>query len=150
MNFDTLGRFLAKFEQAENGCWLWTQPVDQDGYGRIGDYRAHRVSYLLFRGELQPGLEIDHVCHTLDLACPGGVTCIHRRCVNPQHLELVTHRENGLRGRSLPAANAAKTHCSAGHPFDEANTYVTPGRRQCRRCNAQAVARYTSRKKVAA
>jgi len=34
----------------------------------------------------------------------------NRRCVNPDHLEPVTRRENILRGQSLMAHNARKTH----------------------------------------
>jgi hypothetical protein len=63
--------------------------------------------------------------------------CRNRRCVNPDHLEAVTHRENVLRGEA-GAANLAKTHCSQGHPFAGANVYryLWNGRakRGCRVC----------------
>ncbi len=55
--------------------------------------------------------------------------------MNPAHLEPVTNRENVLRGETVAAAAAAKTHCIRGHPFDAANTRIrTDGARECRTC----------------
>lgn len=39
-------------------------------------------------------------------------------------------------------SNEQKTHCPKGHPYDEENTYLYRGRRNCRRC---AIARATLR-----
>lgn len=134
-------RFMEKVSiDAETGCWVW-QAALHDGYGWFnvdGSPRlAHRVAYELFVGPIPEGMTLDHACHTQDENCPGG-ECEHRRCVNPAHLEPVTLAENKARGRSLPAQNARKTHCSRGHAYDEANTHVTPdGYRQCRQCNRE-------------
>ncbi len=58
-------------------------------------------------------------------------------CINPEHLEAVTQKENILRGIGAPAVNARKTHCPRGHPFDGDNLYVKPnGDRQCRICRS--------------
>lgn len=102
-------RFLAKVSPCPiTGCWWWTGAVQAPGYGRFGIARqtfyAHRISYSLFVGTIPVGLEIDHLCRQ-----PG--------CVNPRHLEPVTHRVNGLRGVGACAANARKTHCLRGHPL---------------------------------
>lgn len=112
----------------ENGCWRWQRSLNANGYGRIGFYArgpqyAHRVSYETFVGPIPEGLAIDHLCRVRD-------------CVNPEHLEPVTNRENLLRGIGFAARYAATTHCPQGHPYDEANTYYRPGRggRNCRRC----------------
>ena len=119
-------RFLAKAVVAENGCWLWTATLINSGYGRFwyqGKLElAHRVAYTLFVGDIPAGLTIDHTCHTK--RCDGGVICEHRRCVNPEHLEPATQQTNLLRGRTIPAANAAKTHCLRGHEFTPDNTVV--------------------------
>lgn len=98
------------------------------GYGLLGrgkDRYAHRVAYREAYGEIPDGLELDHLCR-------------NRRCVNPEHLEAVTHHVNLLRGNTIPARNARKTHCPNGHAYDETNTYVSAARgyRQCRACGA--------------
>jgi hypothetical protein len=125
----TLQRFEAKYTPEPNsGCWLWLGSGLPAGYGQMwnGDTveAAHRISYKLFRGEIPQGLEIDHKCRV-------------RCCVNPDHLELVTHKENMRRGCGEMGLNARKTHCKRGHAFDEKNTYWNKnGGRFCRACGA--------------
>lgn len=98
---------------------------------------AHRIAYEAFRGPIPDGLELDHLCHNEDPACPGGPACPHRACVNPWHLEATTSRTNLLRGKGIAAANAGKTMCKNGHPLDEANTYHYTNRgRPARGCLA--------------
>lgn len=116
----TLGRFVAKVDFGDGrGCWRWTGARQSRGYGSIGfgprgalrTFLAHRVAYAWFVGPLEDGLTVDHTCHNADKACPGGPSCEHRRCVNPDHLELVDGDENSRRaeiysrpgGRFLPA-----------------------------------------------
>ena len=85
--------------------------------------QAHRFSYELYNGEITGNLTIDHLCR-------------NRNCVNPQHLEVVTIKENVLRGIGPTAINSIKTHCIKGHEFNEKNTYIRPnGDRNCRECN---------------
>ena len=133
-------------------CWLWTGRLNRDGYADIKlagrRQMAHRVSYELLVGPIPAGLEIDHTCHTRDRSCPGGKPCIHRRCVNPAHLEPVTFGENAR--RSSPAQKDA---CINGHAYTPENTYRRPGRgegqRDCRACIRERVRRYTARKRGA-
>lgn len=99
-------RIIEGSERAPGGCLLWRGYADRHGYGRIStpgipegnrynrQSLVHRESYGLFVGPLVPGLTIDHLCHTRDPLCEGGVTCRHRRCVEPSHLEQVTAEEN--------------------------------------------------------
>jgi hypothetical protein len=110
-----------------DACWNWQGKLT-DGYGRIWDgparraYRSHRVIWTLLRGPIPEGLTIDHLCR-------------NRACGNPRHMELVTRRENVLRGEGHTAVNAAKTHCSRGHEFNEENTkWRTDGTRCCKTC----------------
>jgi hypothetical protein len=84
---------------------------------------AHRVSYELVKGPIPEGLHLDHLCRT-------------PLCVNPDHLEPVTHRENLLRGNTFAARNAAKTHCVQGHELTPDNLYLRKDRigRMCMTC----------------
>ena len=107
-------------------CWIWQRTVDPAGYPYITKDRrkqlAHRVFYETQIGSIPPGLTLDHLCRQRD-------------CVNPDHLEPVTMRENVLRGDTHAARNAGKTHCKHGHPFAGDNLHVTPsGYRVCREC----------------
>lgn len=116
--------------QKTEKCWLWTAQVSWRGYGRFrvldgprGTMMAHRFSYQLLIGPIPRGLTLDHLCR-------------EKRCVNPEHLEVVTLRENILRGNSLPAINARKTHCKRGHCLSGKNVVITTaGYRNCRECN---------------
>lgn len=135
-------RFWAKVEKTAD-CWVWTGAVKETGYGCFIDHgnhmvRAHRFAYESMRGPIPEGLDLDHLCHVRDSSCAGGTSCLHRRCVNPSHLEPVTHRENLLRGLSPSADNARKTTCKNGHPYDIQNTYYKlNGGRSCRACHCE-------------
>ena len=109
-------------------CWIWTGLLDRYGYGRIsiGQNRirfAHGVVYAKLIGPLADDHELDHLCRI-----PS--------CVNPFHLDPVTHRTNVLRGTGFSAVNAAKTQCIRGHEFNSQNTRTDrDGKRWCRPCH---------------
>lgn len=113
-------RFWAKVEKRED-CWIWIASTASQGrYGRFEERQAHAWAYEHFIGAIPDGCEIDHLCR---------VTL----CVNPAHLEPVTHRVNILRGLAPTALNAAKTHCKRGH----ADWIVgRNGHRRCGTCEA--------------
>lgn len=135
-------------------CWPWLGHIHHEGYGDLKyqarRIRAHRVAYEVTVGPIPDGLTLDHLCHTRDQTCTGGATCLHRRCVNPAHLEPVPQLENMYRGRSPHAFNALKTHCKNGHEFTPENTYWRArGRgRDCRKCTAISQRKYLARKRV--
>lgn len=124
-----LERLLDRIDFTES-CWLWTGTTNGVGYGLLSSNNkkvyAHRFSYEWFVGPIPAGLTLDHLCRVT-------------RCVNPDHLEPVTNRENILRGTGFAAKNSVKTHCPQGHLYDEENTYHHPNGdgRKCRACARQ-------------
>lgn len=120
-----LGEFEVKVDKTLWGCWLWIGRVDNDGYGifRLGgkSRKAHRVAYETYKETIPSGLTLDHLCRV-------------RNCVNPDHLEPVTNRENFLRGDNLMARFALATHCKNGHEFTQDNIYTSPIGRKCKTC----------------
>jgi hypothetical protein len=128
-------RFLTKVLQTDS-CWDWQGDIQKDGYGKLASALAHRLSYRLFKSEIPADLTIDHLCR-------------NRRCVNPDHLEVVTKRINTLRGISPSAIHARKTHCPYGHPYDLINTRWYKGTRHCRECSRKrGVLKYAAKRRL--
>lgn len=127
---------LARMEPQPNGCIWYSGYISPKGYGRVGaGVPAHRAAYEHFVGPIPEGMDLDHLCHNADSSCPGGPTCLHRRCVNPDHLAPKTRRRNLLASPlTLASIEAAKTHCPQGHEYTAENTNEYRGRRYCRRC----------------
>ena len=130
-----LRRFTRKYiNTGPGGCWLWMYGKDLCGYGKFKldgwMQMAHRVAYQHYIGPIPDGLELDHLCRV-------------RGCVNPAHLEAVTHAENMARG-----AFAMRTHCPQGHEYAGDNLGLwADNARRCRTCrNARERARYHARK----
>ena len=132
-------RFWEKVDvRSDDECWPWLAQINK-GHGifRVSTERrgqAHRFAYELAKGPIPEGLDIDHTCHNIDPDCPGGNDCLHRRCMNPAHLEAVTRQVNLLRGKTAPAENASKTECPYGHPYSGDNLYEWRGMRSCKTC----------------
>lgn len=122
-----LERFAASFIQIPSGCWVWTRTIGHYDYALFYAQKrvvyGHRFIYELIYGELPLELlVIDHLCR-------------ETRCVNPAHLEAVTHQENTRRGMVL----LKRTRCIRGHEFTDDNVIVGINRygtkrRTCRKC----------------
>lgn len=119
---------VGKPKVSTDDCWLWGRQIDSKGYGQLTNsgirYSAHRFMYLAYRGDIPTGLEVDHICDT-------------PRCMNPDHLQLLTHAEN-TRKRFKP------NHCNYGHELTPDNCYIQiknkkTGRvgRSCKICSSR-------------
>ena len=111
-----------------SGCWLWQGAQVHNGYGVTRTPErllyAHRVAYEAARGPIADGLSVDHLCRV-------------RHCVNPEHLEAVTQRENIRRG-DQGKTWGTETHCRYGHEYAAGNAAPRAGRingKACRECN---------------
>lgn len=128
--------------EPNSGCWHWVGTRAFTGYSgpyaqwnlraTHGSRRVHCIAYEHFVGPIQPGLELDHLCRVT-------------YCVNPAHLEAVTHHEN-MRRAHFQASQ--RTACPRGHHYD----MVTNGGRSrwCRRCHNFAMRQYRERVKARA
>lgn len=140
--FSATGRFLSCLRE-DGDCLVWTGTKSNYGYGRFSALGRHQVQAHNFmwlsicRFEIPEGMELDHLCR-------------NRSCVNPAHLEPVTHLENMRRGviqERYKEWVATITHCPKGHEYTESNTYRGPsGKRACRECSRAAHRAWSKRK----
>ncbi len=126
--FDAIPDYIAcRIVPLDSGCWRFNGYHHRIGYAQVWDrergktYVAHRSIYEKLFGLVRPGLELDHLCR-------------NRWCVNPSHVEPVTHTENVRRGNRTNHSGA----CQKGHIFTPENTYWNPsGFNACRTCKKE-------------
>lgn len=114
-------RFDTKYTVAETGCWLWTGATIRVATGFYGTMRdgssrmtpAHRISYMIYRGDIPDGFEVDHLCQ-------------NKLCVNPDHLLARPPSDN----RINPTLRCKKGHYNWGH--------TKRGWRYCVECDKEA------------
>ncbi len=135
-NKNTAETLMFYVKENPNGCMEWTGAIRDNGYASATvDYKSilvHRYMYEQKVGPIPKGMHIDHLCR-------------NRRCVNVNHMEVVTPRENVLRGIGISALNAKKTHCLRGHALFGDNIYIPPNRpnrRYCRICQRSRDSKY--------
>jgi hypothetical protein len=127
-------RAVSHVDLDPSGCHVSRYSVASHGYAQIGWHDgmghrevtvAHRVVWQWVRGPIPDGMTVDHRCN-------------NRRCVNIDHLRLLTNFDNARRtfGRDWPLGQ-----CIHGHPDTE--LFVQGPRRRCRTC-------YDARNRVAA
>lgn len=137
-------RFWAKTSIEDHGhetsCLIWTGCKTAKGYGKFNvggkTQYSHRLAYEALKGPLVDVLQVDHLCRQTS-------------CCNADHLEQVSRRVNLLRGDTITAECAAKTHCPQGHPYSVENTYYRNGSRVCRTCSLKKNKEYRERRFVA-
>ena len=143
LSTDIMERFFNKVEVLDDGCWHWTGTKIWSGYSqfwvRTTPFSGHRFAYLVFRGNLSPGKQLDHLCR-------------NRACVNPEHLEEVTAKVNHQRGDGPWSTRKRPTHCPQGHPYTGNNIALRSSpsegyiRRRCRKCLNTYLRNYRARK----
>ena len=111
-------------------CWIWEGAPGRYGHGYFNlgaaDGRrgvvAHKFAYETLVGLVPDGLELDHLCR-------------NPSCVNPDHLEPVTHAENLRRGFAPAQHLNRQGVCAEGHDTrDDNNVYIAKGgRRTCKK-----------------
>lgn len=130
-------RLAAKVIETTAGCWEWQGWRNHANYGYVRvegrDQCAHRVAYAALVGPIPHGLELDHLC-------------VNPPCINPGHLEPVTHAENQRR------IAARQTSCrKAGHDWTDPRNFYTRknGARWCAECNREYLRRRYAERKAA-
>jgi len=124
-----LNRFMNKTVAVSgNNCWQWLGSINPLGYAQFYNgktmVRAHRFIYEAIVSAIPKPLTIDHLCR-------------NRACVNPNHMEIVSSRENTLRGDGLAAKLFRQTHCCRDHLLSGENLLIRfDGSRKCRKCGA--------------
>lgn len=128
-----LQKIEEKFVLKTTSCWQWLGCTQRSGRKRKEAYgsvqyegkvwRAHRLFYTLYKGEIPKGLHVLHACDNVF-------------CVKPEHLFVGTHVDNMQDKLSKNRDhNKKKTHCLKGHPFSGDNLIVRKdGARSCREC----------------
>lgn len=145
--------FLSRVKKIESGCWEWQQALVR-GYGHWSFHgkirKTHHIALYLFNGtpfdtfQKQKKIQVDHLCR-------------NKCCCNPDHLEIVTARENLKRGFTGSSRNIDATVCVAGHPLDEKNTRIIKSNktrnydmRMCKKCDIRRGKIYKAKRRAMA
>jgi hypothetical protein len=92
----------------QESCWEWNGVISKEGYGilrrtlnnKVYGILAHRLSWFTQYGKIPDGMVIDHTCHDPS-TCVNGFECKHRSCVNPNHLQLTSVKDNVRKGSNV-------------------------------------------------
>jgi HNH endonuclease len=117
----------------QEDCRQYDGPIYGDGYGRVNGRTIHRLVYEETFGPIPEGYLIHHRCE-------------NRACVNPEHLEAMSHADH-VRLHRPHEARPLRTHCKNGHEWTPENTLRPPSRprtRICRACRREVRRRYNA------
>lgn len=134
---DDIGRFAQYIKLIpEHTCWEWvggTNGVYSQFYIKSRKIYGHRFAYEYFVGSIPENLVVNHLCR-------------NKLCVNPQHLEATTQKENI---RHAVSGKPRSSVCNRGHERTEGNTYIYPsGVKACRPCVYLKINEYNMRKNI--
>lgn len=156
-------------------CWLWTACVSKKGYGRFRynkkTFNAHQFIYDAIYQNERSYYDTHHRCYTKNCVNPTHL----EKLTHAKHASIenknITHCRNGhlwipenicimksgkqecrtcrrlYIGYQGNLPNTQRTHCPAGHEYNETNTYCYKNRRGCRQCRNINVKRYQQRKR---
>jgi hypothetical protein len=122
---------LEKYRKIKDGHWYWTGGIGSSGYGLIGienkTISVHRAAYIVYNNLKFKDAVIDQILHR--------PPCYIKECFNPEHLYNGTSKDNAQDTvESNDNVNKNKTHCPAGHKYDDDNTYIYKTGRYCKKC----------------
>ena len=128
-------KIMSRSTVTDTGCIVW-QGAASRGYGNIrnpkGSTLVHRIVWEEANGPIPDGLTIDHLCLT-------------KRCVNVQHMEIVTRAEN-VRRAAPWKRHEARSNCPKGHPYSHTIQVRGGTERRCHECHRDAQRRYLARR----
>ena len=130
-------------------CIIPNRKIQYNGYTftvyKNKSIGSHRAAWMEVNGPIPKGFVVDHTCHDPKV-CADALTCVHRACINVEHLRLVTQQENVMAGRH---SIDNRSHCNQGHPFIKENIMIRKnGWRECAECNRVRARAVWARKKV--
>ncbi len=124
-------RIEENYTVTPGGCWEWDLTRTEFGYGKI-TLKQKKFNKSLIAHRLYYQLVVDYIPDNLVL----GHKCDNPPCINPDHMEVTTQRENNAKGIGVTADNLRKTACDNGHKFTQENTgRYKNGWRYCRTCS---------------
>ena len=143
-----MARFWKQVDiKGENDCWNWKGKGTKKGYARFFfNHKSKLIHHFMLFMTGKYISKIDRYEKCTDHLCRNP------RCVNPKHLEIVSFKENILRGNGITARKKRQKFCKRGHLLDKKHivgwVWKHRGGRQCKRCGQDNQNKYRARKRA--